>query len=113
MQRHAEFRVADAAMATFDRLRRPGDRSASRAQRPDVPGRTDVRELVERGIERPEDRYLAAEAPVRYQTGEVHARSWIRHGRSASPHAAGRSSSGRAAHCSAFQRQLGFSRTRA
>ena len=58
----------------------------------------------------PGTRYCSS---ARYQIGEVHARSWILQGRSGAMHAAGRSSSGRAAHCSAFQRQLGFSTTRA
>ena len=63
--------------------------------------------------EGPRPRIADYGSSARYQMGDVHARSWIRHGRSGSPHAAGRSSSGRAAHCSAFQRQLGFSTTRA
>ena len=55
---NAEFRVPDATMATETRpAPETGDGSASRAQRPDAPGRAAVRELVERGIESPEDRY--------------------------------------------------------
>ncbi len=52
-------------------------------------------------------------AVTRYQIGEVQTRFWIVQGILGSAHCDGRSGSGSAAHCHAFQRQLGFSSTRA